>query len=86
MVELDNNFRIEVSIGNASAGKENITLTFANTECSEAQLTPHEARILATELISAVHRAEVRSSLREAAARQHAVNAPPLQRPTLVRS
>jgi len=25
MVELDNNFRIEVSIGNASAGKENIT-------------------------------------------------------------
>jgi hypothetical protein len=59
--------KLDVSLVSGDDGLDRIAILLANAlpgdACSALTLTPQQARILATELISAVNRAEVKRSL-----------------------
>ncbi len=62
MIELDGK-ALDISLKEDSQGRDRVVLTLQEAQC-EFNLTPHQARVLATELIMAVNRAEVRSNLK----------------------
>ncbi len=61
MIELKAGKWLEVNLKEDADGHDQVVL---ETHGCAVDLTPHQARVLATELIMAVNRAEVRSNLR----------------------
>ena len=63
MIELEPGNTLDISLKEDAQGRERVEVTLQSTWCS-LNLTPHQARVLATDLIMAVNRAEVRSNLK----------------------
>ncbi len=63
MIELATGKSLEVNLKEAVQGGDRTLVALQTNGCA-IDLTPHQARVLATELIMAVNRAEVRSNLR----------------------
>ena len=63
MIELEPGKSLDISLKEDVNGRDRVILALQAEGC-ELNLTPHQARVLATELIMAVNRAEVRSNLK----------------------
>ena len=63
MIELEPGKALDINLKEDTQGRDCVVLTLQAQGC-ELNLTPHQARVLATELIMAVNRAEVRSNLK----------------------
>jgi hypothetical protein len=63
MIELEPGNTLDISLKEDAQGRDRVEVTLDAHGCSLI-LTPHQARVLATELIMAVNRAEVRSNLK----------------------
>jgi hypothetical protein len=63
MIELEPGNVLDITLREDGNGRDRVIVALAAHGC-ELNLTPHQARVLATELIMAVNRAEVRSNLR----------------------
>lgn len=63
MIELQPDNALEISLKEHAQGRDCFEISLHSPGCS-LRLTPHQARVLATELIMAVNRAEVRSKLK----------------------
>ena len=63
MIELEPGNTLDISLKEDAQGRDRVEVTLQSPGCS-LNLTPHQARVLATELIMAVNRAEVRSNLK----------------------
>jgi hypothetical protein len=63
MIELAPGNTLEINLKEDTQGRDRVVLALQAQGCT-LDLTPHQARVLATELIMAVNRAEVRSNLK----------------------
>ncbi|OJW75415.1 hypothetical protein [Thiobacillus sp. 65-1402] len=63
MIELEPGNALDIALQEDSHGRDRVVVMLQAHGC-ELNLTPHQARVLATELIMAVNRAEVRSNLK----------------------
>lgn len=63
MIELEPGTALDINLKEDAQGRDRVVVTFQAHGC-ELNLTPHQARVLATELIMAVNRAEVRNNLK----------------------
>lgn len=63
MIELEPGNTLEINLKEDAQGRDRVVLALQSQGCA-LDLTPHQARVLATELIMAVNRAEVRSNLK----------------------
>jgi hypothetical protein len=63
MIELETGNTLDIALKEDALGRDRVELTLQGQGCS-LNLTPHQARVLATELIMAVNRAEVRNNLK----------------------
>jgi hypothetical protein len=63
MIELEPGNTLEINLKEDAQGRDRVALTLQAQGCT-LNLTPHQARVLATELIMAVNRAEVRGNLK----------------------
>ncbi len=63
MIELEPGNALDINLKEDSQGRDQVELTLQAHGCS-LNLTPHQARVLATELIMAVNRSEVRNNLK----------------------
>ena len=63
MIELESGKALEISLKEDAQGRDRVVLTL-EAPGSKLNLSPHQARVLATELIMAVNRAEVRNNLK----------------------
>ncbi len=63
MIELSPGNALDISLKEDAQGRDLVEVTLQPHGCM-LSLTPHQARVLATELIMAVNRAEVRSNLK----------------------
>ena len=63
MMELEPGNTLEISLKEDTQGRDRVEVTLHAIGYS-LNLTPHQARVLATELIMAVNRAEVRGNLK----------------------
>jgi hypothetical protein len=63
MIELESGKALDISLKEDAQGRDRVVLTF-EAAGSALNLSPHQARVLATELIMAVNRAEVRNNLK----------------------
>jgi hypothetical protein len=63
MIELEPGNALDIALQDDGHGRDRVLLTLQAHGCA-LSLTPHQARVLATELIMAVNRAEVRSNLK----------------------
>lgn len=64
MIELTQGGSLDVTLKEDAHGRDSVILALASQQGCELSLTPHQARVLATELIMAVNRAEVRNNLK----------------------
>ncbi|HYP67966.1 MAG TPA: hypothetical protein VEP67_06880 [Thiobacillaceae bacterium] len=62
MMELNNGNTVSITLEEDEGGKDQVV--FSLDSSSHLKLTPYQARVLATELIMAVNRAEVRGNLK----------------------
>lgn len=63
MIELNHGGILDITLQEDALGRDSVVLALQTPGC-ELNLTPHQARVLATELIMAVNRAEVRNNLK----------------------
>jgi hypothetical protein len=63
MIELESGKALDISLKEDAQGRDRVVLSFQTHE-QALSLSPHQARVLATELIMAVNRAEVRNNLK----------------------
>lgn len=63
MIELEPGNTLAISLKEDSHGRDRVEVALQIPGCA-LSLTPHQARVMATELIMAVNRAEVRSNLK----------------------
>lgn len=63
MIELEPGNALDIRLKEDAQGRDRVELALQAHGCT-LNLTPHQARVLATELIMAVNRAEVRSNLK----------------------
>ena len=63
MIELGPGNTLEIRLKEDAQGRDCVEVALQAHRCS-LNLTPHQARVLATELIMAVNRAEVRGNLK----------------------
>lgn len=63
MIELNQGDALSITLQADEQGRDSVVLALQAQGC-ELSLTPHQARVLATELIMAVNRAEVRNNLK----------------------
>ena len=63
MIELEPGNALDITLQEDVNGRDRVVLALQAHGC-ELNLTPHQARVLATELIMAVNRSEVRSNLK----------------------
>jgi hypothetical protein len=61
MMELNNGNKVNITLEEDEAGRDQVVFSL---DSSQTKLTPYQARVLATELIMAVNRAEVRGNLK----------------------
>ena len=73
MIELEPGNALDITLKEDIHGRDHVVVTLQAHGC-ELNLTPHQARVLATELIMAVNRAEVRGNLKHS---QNIVRAAP---------
>lgn len=73
MIEMENGNTLDINLREDPQGRDRVVLSLLAHGC-ELDLSPHQARVLATELIMAVNRAEVRNNLKRA---QHAPRGTP---------
>ena len=64
MIELEPGNALDITLKEGAHGRDRVVVTLRSHGC-ELDLTPHQARVVATELIMAVNRAEVRGSLKQ---------------------
>ncbi|MGA7949254.1 MAG: hypothetical protein WCA45_03725 [Thiobacillaceae bacterium] len=62
MMELNNGKTVNITLEEDEGGKDQVV--FSLDSIGQLKLTPYQARVLATELIMAVNRAEVRGNLK----------------------
>ncbi|MCA1979261.1 MAG: hypothetical protein LDL19_08500 [Thiobacillus sp.] len=62
MIELESGNVLDIKLKEDAQGRDRVELALQG-DCT-LSLTPHQARVLATELIMAVNRAEVRNNLK----------------------
>ena len=62
MIELESGNVLDIKLKEDAQGRDRVELALQG-DCT-LNLTPHQARVLATELIMAVNRAEVRNNLK----------------------
>jgi hypothetical protein len=62
MIEIEPGSRLDINLKEDDQGRDRVEL--ALQEGCTLNLSPHQARVLATELIMAVNRAEVRNNLK----------------------
>lgn len=74
MIELEAGNTLDIRLMEDSQGRDRVEVLLLAHDC-RLTLTPHQARVLATELIMAVNRAEVRSNLK------HSQNVPRTPQP-----
>ena len=65
MIELEPGNALDINLKEDAQGRDRVVLSLQAHGCA-LNLTPHQARVLATELIMAVNRAEVRNNLKQA--------------------
>ena len=65
MIQINQNMKIEVSLDNDENGLNSVRIAISSEQYPAISLTPAQARSLATELIQAVHKAEVRHKLQK---------------------
>ena len=63
MIELEPGNALDINLKEDGQGHDRVVLSMQAHDCT-LNLTPHQARVLATELIMAVNRAEVRNNLK----------------------
>ena len=63
MIELEPGNALSITLQEDGQGRDRVVVTLQAHGCA-LNLTPHQARVLATELIMAVNRAEVRNNLK----------------------
>ena len=63
MIEIEPGNALDINLKEDAQGRDRVVLTF-QPQGRALSLTPHQARVLATELIMAVNRAEVRNNLK----------------------
>ncbi len=63
MIELESGKALDISLKEDAQGRDRVVLTL-DAAGDALNLSPHQARVLATELIMAVNRAEVRNNLK----------------------
>ena len=63
MIEIESGAVLDINLKEDSHGRDRVELALQDG-CT-LNLTPHQARVLATELIMAVNRAEVRNKLKQ---------------------
>lgn len=63
MIELEPGNELNINLKEDPHGRDRVVVALQSLGC-ELNMTPHQARVLATELIMAVNRAEVRSNLK----------------------
>ena len=63
MIELEPGNALDINLKEDAQGRDRVVVTLEAHHCA-LNLTPHQARVLATELIMAVNRAEVRNNLK----------------------
>jgi hypothetical protein len=63
MVETERGGKIEICLSDGGSAMDQITISLNSGQCA-VSLPLHQARALATEIIMAVNRAEVRANLR----------------------
>lgn len=63
MIELEPGNALDIALKEDAGGRDRVVVTLQAHGC-ELNLTPHQARVLATELIMAVNRSEVRGNLK----------------------
>jgi hypothetical protein len=63
MIELEPGNALDINLKEDGQGRDRVVLSMQAHDCT-LNLTPHQARVLATELIMAVNRAEVRNNLK----------------------
>lgn len=64
MIELETGSALDINLIEDNQGRDRVEVTLQTEEGCSFNLTPHQARVLATELIMAVNRSEVRSNLK----------------------
>ncbi|MFP5402509.1 MAG: hypothetical protein ACLGH1_11250 [Gammaproteobacteria bacterium] len=65
VIEMENGNALDINLREDGQGRDRVILSLLAHGC-ELDLSPHQARVLATELIMAVNRAEVRNNLKHA--------------------
>lgn len=63
MIEMEPGKALDIKLKEDAQGRDRVVLTLESHGYA-LDLTPHQARVLATELIMAVNRAEVRNNLK----------------------
>lgn len=63
MIELEPGNTLDINLQEDAQGRDRVVLALQAQGCA-LNLSPHQARVLATELIMAVNRAEVRNNLK----------------------
>ncbi len=63
MIELESGNTLDINLKEDAQGRDRVELTLQGLD-NTLNLSPHQARVLATELIMAVNRAEVRNNLK----------------------
>jgi hypothetical protein len=64
MIELEPGNSLAIDLQDDGHGRDRVVVTLQAHGCA-LNLSPHQARVLATELIMAVNRAEVRNNLKQ---------------------
>lgn len=76
MIALDNRQAVIVSVSEQTAGDDRVVITLTPDNCVLA-LTAQQARVLSTQIIQAVQRVEVKTSLAQPRQAMHRTQAPP---------
>ena len=64
MMDIDEKDVFDIQLKEDATGKNRVVITIKASTDSELDLTSHQARVIATELIMAANRAEVRENLK----------------------
>lgn len=78
MIALDNKQAVIVSVSEQTGGEDRVVITLTPDNCVLA-LTAQQARVLSTQIIQAVQRVEVKTSLAQPRQAMHRIQ-PPLTR------
>ncbi len=76
MIALDNKQAVIVSVSEQMAGEDRVVITLTPDNCVLA-LTAQQARVLSTQIIQAVQRVEVKTSLAQPRHAMHRTQTPP---------